>query len=344
MQVRLIFQRIPHHAGNSGYDQLANYVHGVHYRKGLLYRVARKIPAKCVEKIGVFNSDWYQRESLNIELELLARLSLPGKRLYHFLYGEDSMRLASRWRPRWNNKIIASFHQPPEVLSKMWGKKTFLRGVDGIVALCKEQAQFFHDFVSPDKVFLVPHGVKTTFWTPDGDRGKPADPVFVNVGWWLRDTEMLKATIRRVAELDPRVRFKVVTFKQLFERYEGLPNTELLAGIPDEDLRGIYRGARAILIPLEHVTANNAVLEAMACGTPVISTDHGGLPEYVDDASGFKVKRGDVDACVRAVLELADDRAKSESMGRSARARSLDFDWAKVGEKMNYVYGRVLGA
>lgn len=344
MQVRLIFKRIPHHAGNSGYDQLANYVHGEQYRKGLLYRAARKIPEKHVNKVKLFNSDWYQRESLHIELEMLARLSLPGKRLYHFLYGEDSMRLTSRWRPRWNNKIVASFHQPPEILAKMWGDKPFLRGVDGIVALCKEQAEYFYNFVAPEKVFLVPHGVKTTFWTPDGDRGKPDAPVFVNVGWWLRDIEMLKATIRRVHELNPRVRFKIVTFKHLFEKYDGLPNTELLAGIPDEDLRDVYRSARAILIPLEYVTANNAVLEAMACGTPVVSTDHGGLPEYVDDASGFKVKRGDVDACVRAVLELADDRGLSESMGRSARARSLEFDWAKVGEQMSYVYGRVLGS
>lgn len=344
MKVRLIFKRIPHHAGNSGYDQLANYVHGEQYRKGLLYGLARKLPERLIQKVGAFNSEWYQRESLWVELEMLGRLSLPGKRLYHFLYGEDSLRLTSRWRPRWNNKIVASFHQPPEIIAQKWGDKPFLERLDGVVAMCEEQARYFHNFVSPEKVFVVPHGVKTTYWTPDGDRGKPDEPVFLNVGWWLRDIEMLKATIRRTHELDPRVRFRIVTFKHLFEKYEGLPNTELLAGIPDDDLREEYRRARAILIPLEHVTANNAVLEAMACGTPVISTDHGGLPEYVDDASGIKMKRGDVDACVRAVLELAEDRTKSESMGRAARERSLIYDWARVGEQMSYVYGRILGA
>ena len=151
MQVRLIFKRIPHHAGNSGYDQLANYVHAEHYRKGLLHRIARKIPERLIRKVGLFNSEWYTRESLHVEMEVLSRLSLPGKRLYHFLYGEDAMRLSSRWRPRWNNKIVASFHQPPEILAKMWGEKRFMRGVDGVVALCKEQAEFFYNFVSPPR-------------------------------------------------------------------------------------------------------------------------------------------------------------------------------------------------
>jgi glycosyltransferase involved in cell wall biosynthesis len=343
MNVRLIFKRIPHHAGNSGYDQLANYVDGQQYRKGLLYRAARKLPEKYVGKIGIFNSEWYQRESLHIELEMLSRLSLPGKRLYHFLYGEDSLRLTSRWRPRWNNKLVASFHQPPEIISQKWGDKPFLKRLDGVVALCKAQQEYFYNFLPPERVFLVPHGVKTTYWQPNGDAQKPTEPVFVNVGWWLRDIEMLKATIRRVHEIDRGIRFKIVTFQHLFDKYEGLPNTELLAGIPDDDLREVYREARAILIPLEYVTANNAVLEAMACGTPVISTNNGGLPEYVDDASGFKVNPKDVDSCVKAVLELAQDRSLSEKMGRAARQRALQFDWAKVGEQMSYVYGRILG-
>ena len=166
MNVRLIFKRIPHHAGNSGYDQLANYVDGTQYRKGLLYRIARKLPEKQAQKVKIFNSEWYQREALHVELEMLARLSMPGKRLYHFLYGEDNLRLTTRWPLRWNNKLVASFHQPPAILEQKWGDKPFLRKLDAAVALCKEQAEFLSRYVSPDRVFVVPHGVKTTFWKP----------------------------------------------------------------------------------------------------------------------------------------------------------------------------------
>lgn len=344
MRVDLIFKRIPHHAGHSGYDQLAKHVRARMYRKGLLYRCAKNLPEKWIQKVPVFNSDWYQRESLAIDMEICAKLQLPFKRLYHFLYGEDSVRLASRIRPRWNNKVIASFHQPREVLEGMFGEKKFIQRLSAAVTLCRDQELFFHDFLPADRVFTVPHGVDTDFWCPDPKGEKPSEPYFINVGWWQRDIEMLSAVIRRTHERDPSVRFKIVTFENLFEHYEGLPNTELLSGISDEELRDAYRGARGILIPLKAVTANNAVLEAMACGTAVVATDNGGLPEYVDDPSGFKIPRGDVDTMTERVLELAQDDARALSMGRDARSRSLIYDWSVVGEQMSYAYGRILGS
>lgn len=344
MRVELIFKRIPHHAGHSGYDQLAKHVRARMYHKGLGYRLAKQLPEKWVQKVKVFNSDWYQRESLAIDLAICAKLQLPLKRLYHYLYGEDSVRLSSRLRPRWNNKVIASFHQPKEVLDGMFGAKDFIRGLDAAITLCEDQEHYFHEFLPADKVFTVHHGVDTEFWSPSDSGGKPSEPYFINVGWWQRDIEMLSAVIRRVHERDKSVRFKIVTFENLFQHYEGLPNTELLSGISDEDLREAYRGARGILIPLKAVTANNAVLEAMACGTAVVATDNGGLPEYVDDASGFKIPRGDVDTMTERVLELAADGARAHAIGRAARQRSARFDWRVVGEHMSYVYGRILGS
>jgi glycosyltransferase involved in cell wall biosynthesis len=344
MQVRLIFRRIPHHAGHSGYDQIAKYVRGSLYRSGLLYKLASRMPERVVRKVKLFNSDWYRRESLHTELELCGRLVLPLKRLYHFVYGEDALRLSSRWRPRWNNKIVASFHQPPQILDGMFGTKPFIRRLDAAITLSREQEEYFWNFLPPRKVFRIPHGVDVRYWCPDPQERKSDPPTFLNVGWWLRDIEMLSATIRAVHARDPRVRFRIVTFQHLFEHYKDLPNTELVTGISDEELRDHYRSARAILIPLKAVTANNAVLEAMACGTAVITTNNGGVLEYVDAASGYRVDPGDVDACVQAVLELAQDEAKAKAMGRAARQQALRFDWRLVGEQTSYVYGRVLGA
>lgn len=344
MRVDLIFKRIPHHAGHSGYDQLAKHVQARMYRKGLLYRLAKKMPENFVQKVKIFNSEWYVRESLAIDLEICARAQLPIKRLYHFLYGEDSVRLASRLRPKWNNKIIASFHQPREVLDGMFGEKRFIKRLDAAITLCEDQEKYFHEFLPASKVFTVPHGVDTDFWCPASPHAKTDEPYFINVGWWQRDIEMLSDVIRKVHERDKSVRFKIVTFEHLFEHYEGLPNTDLLTGISDEELRDAYRNARGILIPLKAVTANNAVLESMACGTAVVATNNGGLPEYVDDASGFKIPRGDVDTMTERCLELAADKDLAMKMGADARLRALTFDWEVVGEQMSYMYARILGS
>lgn len=342
MHVTLLFRKIEHHAGHSGYDQLVKHVPGNPYQRGLLYGLFSRMPEKLIRRVKVFNSDWYRRESLFAELSIVCRNLLPGRRLYHFLYGEDAVRLSSRtWR--WGQKIVASFHQPPEVLNEKFSQQPYIRKLDAVIALCEEQERWFHQHLSPQKVFRVPHGVDTGFWCPDPTGKRASPPTFLHVGWWLRDLEAFKATVRQVHGKDPRVRFRVVTFPHLFEHYRDLPNVDLLTGISDEALRDEYRRATALLLPLKAVTANNAVLESLACGTPVISTAHGGLPEYVDDQCALKAPLGDADTLSRFVLELAGDARKVQAMGVAARARSARYDWAAVGEQMAYVYARVLG-
>jgi glycosyltransferase involved in cell wall biosynthesis len=67
-------------------------------------------------------------------------------------------------------------------------------------------------------------------------------------------------------------------------------------------------------------TQGVAMCEAMACGLPVIAVQAGGVPEYARDGiDGFLVPRGDAGALRRALEELASDRRRARSMGRSGR-------------------------
>ena len=65
----------------------------------------------------------------------------------------------------------------------------------------------------------------------------------------------------------------------------------------------------------------NAVLEAMACGVPVVATDDGGTVEILHDGvEGFLVAENDVEMSVRRILELLDDEKLRHSMGQRGRA------------------------
>ena len=152
---------------------------------------------------------------------------------------------------------------------------------------------------------------------------------------------MAKRTIHRAAELGLPARFRIVTFAERRVHFEGLPNTELLSGISDEQLRDEYRRAHALFLPLELSTANNVVLEAMSCGTGVISTRIGGVPEYVSDDAGLLVPPKDIEAAAAAIRSLCNDRSKVDALGVAARLRAERYSWPKMGALQDEVYRKV---
>jgi len=64
-----------------------------------------------------------------------------------------------------------------------------------------------------------------------------------------------------------------------------------------------------------------AILEAQSCGIPVVSTEHAGIPEVVDDGrSGFLVPEQDVSTMAARIEQLAESRSLREEMGNAGRA------------------------
>ncbi|HKB15056.1 MAG TPA: glycosyltransferase, partial [Planctomycetota bacterium] len=250
---------------------------------------------------------------------------------------------SSRWPIRWNNVLVGSFHQPPDILDPLVANKAYIRRLDAAFVLSRVQEEYFRGLLPDARIFYVPHGVDVNYWSPDPTGRRSPEPTFLFVGWWLRDFDVLRETIRRVNELEPRVRFEIVTFERFFDSFRGLRNTRVRCGIPDEELLALYRGARALLLPLKAATANTALLDSMACGTPVITTRTGGVPEYVDPACGSLLPPGDVDGTVEAVRRMAEDSRLQETAARAAREQALKFRWETIGEQTNYIYRRLLG-
>ncbi len=86
-----------------------------------------------------------------------------------------------------------------------------------------------------------------------------------------------------------------------------------------EKLPSLYHAARALVLPTEFDSLPTVILEAMACGTPVIASRVGGIPTLVHDPStGLLVAPGDAGGVAEAVQALRDDR-RIERVARSAR-------------------------
>ena len=91
-------------------------------------------------------------------------------------------------------------------------------------------------------------------------------------------------------------------------------------------LRGLYRGAIALVIPSYHETFGMPMIEAMACATPVIAADASCLPEIGGDAALF-IPPNDVGSWSNALRRVADDAALREDLSARGPIRACAFDW-----------------
>jgi glycosyltransferase involved in cell wall biosynthesis len=81
-------------------------------------------------------------------------------------------------------------------------------------------------------------------------------------------------------------------------------------------------------------TFGNVILEAQACGVPVIVSDSGGPKELVEDrANGLITRSRDVDDFTRAIRSLATDAALRDRMSDAARKSVLDRSWPNAFRK-----------
>lgn len=97
-----------------------------------------------------------------------------------------------------------------------------------------------------------------------------------------------------------------------------------LAWLPGEraDVPDVMRSLDCFVLPSLAEGISNTILEAMACGLPVVATAVGGNAELVRDGeTGRVVPAGDADAMARALVELADDVPRATALGRAGRAR-----------------------
>ncbi len=111
------------------------------------------------------------------------------------------------------------------------------------------------------------------------------------------------------------------------------------SGLSDEQLRDTYRQASLLLLPLVDCTANNALLEGMVCGLPVVSNTVGGVTDYTAQSFADLSPPGDVCGMVDAVLSFDEDRQRLCSCSVQARLFAEDnFSWDLIAEKMVGLY------
>ena len=96
-----------------------------------------------------------------------------------------------------------------------------------------------------------------------------------------------------------------------------------------------------MVMPLHDAVANNAVLESMACGLPLVVSDVGATRDYVSPDCSVLVPPYDSRRMAEAVMNLLDEPKERKQLAEKAREQSLLFSWPKVVNELLTLYKAV---
>jgi glycosyltransferase involved in cell wall biosynthesis len=200
---------------------------------------------------------------------------------------------------------------------------------------------FYRHVLGNDRVFFVPLGVDLGFFCPTAlPRAEQAKRNFscLFVGQYLRDFDVLARVASILASEDPRVTFHVVTSEASHHHFLGLANVTVHESIPDGELLCLYRSSDLFVFPLLDCTANCSLLEALACGLPVITTDLTGTRDYLDLNCAVFTPPGDAETMAQAIVSLVEHPRRLRKMAVASRARARQFSWPRVANQVINVY------
>ncbi|GAA0450195.1 glycosyl transferase [Paractinoplanes deccanensis] len=196
-----------------------------------------------------------------------------------------------------------------------------LRRAHRVWALSSAQLPVLRDdFGVPEKHLVhLPFGIDTDFFRPAATDPEPG--LVIGAGNDRhRDHPALVAAVGTLRRTDPAVRLELATRQAIEVPAElGARHTALT----HPQMRALYgRGAvvAVALRPNLHVSGISVILEAMACGRPVVVSDTPGMRDYVTHGStGLLVPPGEVSAFAAAIRDLLTDPQRAAEMGAAAR-------------------------
>ena len=192
--------------------------------------------------------------------------------------------------------------------------------VERIVCTNENQKHFLGKFTDPRKIYVVYPGVDTELFKPALKKQDHIKRILF-VGRLTRSKgfpDLLKA----LDFLPEEYRLVVVGENEV--KKEG--RVEYVGTVAHHDLPGYYAMCDVFCLPSYQEATPLSILEAMACGCPIVATPVGGIPEIVAENAGVLTPVGNP-------RKLAESIEKASPIDRSAvREEALKFSWRKVSE------------
>jgi starch synthase len=249
-----------------------------------------------------------------------------------------------------------------------WAERSAVEAADAVIAVSaamREDILACYPTLAPDRVHVVHNGIDTGLYRPDHGTDAltrigldPDRPYVLFVGRITRQ-KGVPHLLRAVRDIDPEAQVVLCAgapdtpeidqeFRDLFaelSRARGgvhwIPKM-----LPRPEVIQLLTHAAVFVCPSVYEPLGIVNLEAMACGTPVVASRVGGIPEVVEDGvtgTLVTVDEGFEAGLARALDAILGDPAAGRRMGEAGRARALgEFGWDAVARRTVRLYEEIL--
>ncbi|MGV9571824.1 glycogen synthase [Streptomyces nigra] len=249
-----------------------------------------------------------------------------------------------------------------------WAERTAVESADAVIAVSgamREDILGCYPALDPDRVHVVHNGIDTALYRPDPRTdalarfGLDADRPYVLFVGRITRQKGVPQLLRAVRHIDPAVQVVLCAgapdtpeidreFRDLYEEL-----SRVRAGVhwipqmlPRPEVIQLLTHAAVFVCPSVYEPLGIVNLEAMACGTPVVASRVGGIPEVVEDGvTGLLVPPDDdfEAGLARALDAVAGDPEAARRMGEAGRERAVgEFGWDAVARRTVRLYGEIL--
>jgi glycosyltransferase involved in cell wall biosynthesis len=220
-----------------------------------------------------------------------------------------------------------------------------------IIVLCPQIKNMINK-ITRSKIFTISNGIDLDYIQTINAYEKKDYPTIFFLGYLtkgkgvedlIKAVQLVKIKVDNVKLYIGGIGPYMAKLKELVQDLNLKGNVTFLGLLNDEEKFAYMKSMDIFVLPSHWESFPIVLLEAMACGKPIITTDVGGNPYAVtNEVNGFLVRPGEPQRIAEHLIYLLNDRNLLNKMGQESKKSSMDFNWENIAQQTRDVYKKII--